>query len=324
MEITYGYDHIGQELQAGFVTIGNFDGIHLGHRQLLANLVWEAHREGTKAIVITFDPHPKMLIHPERRPFYLITSLEEKLNLIAQCGIDAVIVIGFSLKYAQTSATDFITDFLWEKLKIRRIVIGHDYTFGRGKEGNEALLISYGKKLGFEVEVINAFAARGTIISSTRIRQAILGGDMETAQALLGRPYNVAGLVVAGQRRGAGLGFPTANIEPEKELIPPDGVYAVLARWEGREIGGVMNIGTNPTFGDQKSSLEVHLFDFDKDIYGHRLDVSFIKRLREERAFSEVEQLVEQIRHDVRVAREILNWQRDGRPGQGQGRLEKK
>lgn len=126
MEITYGYDHIGQELQAGFVTIGNFDGIHLGHRQLLANLVWEAHREGTKAIVITFDPHPKMLIHPERRPFYLITSLEEKLNLIAQCGIDAVIVIGFSLKYAQTSATDFITDFLWEKLKIRRIVIGHD------------------------------------------------------------------------------------------------------------------------------------------------------------------------------------------------------
>lgn len=307
MQITYGHDHIGQELQGGFVTIGNFDGIHLGHRHLLTNLAGKARREGTKAIVITFDPHPKMLIHPERRPFYLITSLPEKLNLLAQCGLDAVIVVPFSLQYAQTSAHEFITNFLWEKLKLRRIVIGHDYTFGRGKEGNEALLISYGQKLGFEVEAINAFAASGTIISSTKIRQAILRGEMEVAQALLGRPYNVAGRVVAGHRRGAALGFPTANLAPEKELIPPDGVYAVRARREGREnIGGVMNIGTNPTFGDQGRSLEVHLFDFQQDIYGERLDVSFIKRIREETTFPGVEQLVEQIRRDIIAAQEIL------------------
>ncbi len=306
MQINYGYEHIGQELQNAFVTIGNFDGIHLGHRQLLTNLVREAHCGGRKAVVITFEPHPKMLIHPERRPFYLITSLEEKLNLLAECGLDAVIVVGFNLKYAQTSAHDFVTDFLSEKLRISRIVIGHDYTFGRGKEGNEALLIFYGKKLGFEVEVINAFATAGTIISSTRIRQAILEGDMETAQALLGRPYNVAGVVVAGQRRGAALGFPTANIAPEKELIPPDGVYAVRARLAENSIGGVMNIGTNPTFADSRRSLEVHLFDFNKDIYGQRLDVSFLKRLRAEITFPNVEQLVSQIRRDVSVAKKIL------------------
>jgi len=306
MQINYGYEHIGQELQNAFVTIGNFDGIHLGHRQLLTNLVREAHCDGRKAVVITFEPHPKMLIHPERRPFYLITSLEEKLNLLAECGLDAVIVVGFNLKYAQTSAHDFFTDFLCEKLRISRIVIGHDYTFGRGKEGNEALLIFYGKKLGFEVEVINAFATAGTIISSTRIRQAILEGDMETAQALLGRPYNVAGVVVAGQRRGAALGFPTANIAPEKEMIPPDGVYAVKARLAENSIGGVMNIGTNPTFADSRRSLEVHLFDFNKDIYGQRLDVSFLKRLRGEITFPNVEQLVSQIRRDVSVAKKIL------------------
>lgn len=301
-----GDDHIGTELQGGLVTIGNFDGVHLGHRRLLGRLVEEARREGSKAMAITFDPHPKMLIHPDRRPFYLLAALEEKLKLLKDCDLDAVIVVPFSLAYARTSAQDFICNFLWEKLKIRGIIIGHDYTFGYRKEGNEALLLSYGEKLGFRVEVINAYSAGETIISSTRIRQAILAGDMGIARSFLGRPYNIAGRVVEGHHRGAALGFPTANIKPEKELIPPDGVYAVYAELGGAQIGGVMNIGTNPTFGDDTRSLEVYLLDFHGDIYGERLDVFFIERLRGEIKFPEVEQLMEQIRRDVKRGREIL------------------
>ncbi|MDI6726133.1 MAG: bifunctional riboflavin kinase/FAD synthetase [Smithellaceae bacterium] len=306
MHIRYDDDYIGPQLQGGLVTIGNFDGVHLGHRRLLGRLVQEVRREGSKAILITFDPHPKMLIHPERRPFYLLTTLEEKLALLKDCGLDAVIVIPFSLEYARTTARDFICNFLWEKLKIRGIIIGHDYTFGQGKEGNEELLMSYGEKLGFQVEVINAFSAGETIISSTRIRQAILKGDMGTARSFLGRPYNIAGKVVEGHHRGAGMGFPTANIKPEKELIPPDGVYAVYAELGEAQIGGVMNIGANPTFGDDTRSLEVYLLDFHGDIYGERVDVFFIERLRGEIKFPDVEQLREQIRRDVKTGREIL------------------
>ncbi|MDZ4164315.1 MAG: bifunctional riboflavin kinase/FAD synthetase [Smithellaceae bacterium] len=306
MQTIYGIDKIGPELHGGLITIGNFDGIHQGHRRLLNHLAEEARREGTTAIVITFDPHPKMLIYPEKRPFYLLTTLAEKLTLLEDCGLDAVIVIPFSLAYARTTAHDFICNFLWGKLQIRGIIIGHDYTFGNRKEGNEALLLSYGGKLGFRVEVINAFSAGETIISSTRIRQAILKGDMGIARSFLGRPYNIAGRVVEGHHRGAALGFPTANIKPEKELIPPDGVYAVYVKLGGAEIDGLMNIGTNPTFGDETRSLEVYLLDFDANIYGERLDVFFIERIRGEIKFPGVEQLREQIRLDVKTGRELL------------------
>ena len=257
-------------------------------------------------MVISFEPHPKMVLHPERRPFYLITSPEEKIRLLAELGIDTLILIPFSLDYARTTAEAFVKEILWERLRIRKILIGHDYTFGRGKEGNEAFLAEAGRRLGFAVEVMNAFCIGDTVISSTIIRDALLAGEVGFAATLLGRPYNLSGRVVSGNRRGGGLGFPTANIAPDKELVPARGVYAVRCLLEGERHDGVLNIGFNPTFADGKLSIEVHIFDFHGNIYGKILDVHFIERIRDEVRFTSPELLIAQIDRDIARAREIL------------------
>ncbi len=272
-------------LRCAVVTIGNFDGIHLGHQLIIRRLVEEARRENCPAIVISFDPHPKMVLHPERRPFYLITSLEEKTRLLSALDVNTFILIPFSLEYARTTAEEFVRGVLEERLHIRKIIIGHDYTFGRGKEGNEAFLSTFGKQLGFEVEVMNAVRVGETTVSSTRIREALLAGEVRLAASLLGRPYNLGGRVVSGNRRGVRLGFPTANISPDKELIPARGVYAVHVLLEGIRRQGALSIGINPTFTDGKHSIEVHILDFHEDIYGKTLDMLFIERLRDEIRF---------------------------------------
>jgi riboflavin kinase/FMN adenylyltransferase len=301
-------------LKGAVVTIGNFDGVHRGHRYVLKRLTSLAGAEKTKALLITFDPHPKMIIHPDIRPFYLLTTLKEKLALLAATGIDGVVVVKFTPAYALTTAEEFVTDFLVEKLAIRRIIIGHDYSFGRGKEGNEKLLTELGARLGFAVEVLDPFGEEGTIVSSTRIREAILQGDMETAANLLGRPYTLSGPVIHGKSKGAGLGFSTANIRPNKILLPPDGVYVVRVGSGGSTLGGVMSIGTNPTFGSGKRTFEVHMFDFNDDIYGKEIEVAFLTRLREQRVFPSVPDLVRQIAQDVAQAREI--WEDRGAFGE--------
>lgn len=306
MEVIKGSEQIPVGLRGAVVTIGNFDGVHLGHRYIFRRLIAEAHQERRSAVVISFDPHPKMVLHPERRPFFLITSLEEKIRHLANLGIDALILIPFSLDYARTTAEEFVFGFLWEKLQIRKIFIGHDYTFGWGKEGNEAFLTAAGSRLGFEVEVLSAFRVGETIISSTRIRNALLAGEVRFAASLLGRPYNLSGLVIPGSHRGAGLGFPTANIQPDKELIPPRGVYAVRVLLEGRGHQGVLNIGFNPTFSGLKLSIEVHILDFDENIYGKQLDLLFVERLRDEVRFAGPGELIAQIQRDIVTAREIL------------------
>lgn len=306
MEVIRGSENIPAGLRGAVVTIGNFDGVHLGHQHIFRQLLAEACKERRPAVVISFDPHPKMVLHPERRPFYLITSLEEKIRHLSNLGIDALILIPFSLDYARTTAEEFVSGFLWERLRIRKILIGHDYTFGLGKEGNRAFLTAAGSRLGFEVEVLGAFQVGETTISSTRIRKALLAGDVRYAAVLLGRPYNLAGAVISGSHRGAGLGFPTANIRPDKELIPPSGVYAVHVLIEGTSHQGVLNIGFNPTFADQKLSIEVHIFDFNENIYGKPLDVLFVERLRDEIRFAGPGELVAQIEKDIVRAREIL------------------
>ena len=306
MDVIRGSENIPAGLRGAVVTIGNFDGVHLGHQHIFRRLTSEAHREQRPAAVISFEPHPKMVLHPERRPFYLITSPEEKIRHISNLGIDALILIPFSLDYARTTAEEFIHDVLWERLRIRKIIIGHDYTFGRGKEGNATFLTASGNRLGFEVEVLSAFKIGDTTISSTRIRKAILAGEVRCAASLLGRPYNLTGEVVPGHHRGVSLGFPTANIWPEKELIPPSGVYAVHAILEGYRRQGVLSIGFNPTFADQQLSIEVHIFDFNENIYGKSLDVLFIERLRGEIRFADSGELIAQIGRDIALAREIL------------------
>jgi riboflavin kinase/FMN adenylyltransferase len=306
MEVIRGSENIPAGLRGAIVTIGNFDGVHLGHQYIFRRLIAEAYKERRPAVVISFDPHPKMVLHPERRPFYLITSLEEKIRHLSNLGIDALVLIPFSLDYARTTAEEFVSGFLWERLGIRKILIGQDYTFGRGKEGNAAFLTASGDRLGFEVEVLSAFKVGGSIISSTKIRNALLAGEVRYAASLLGRPYNLSGQVVSGHSRGVGLGFPTANIRPDKELVPQNGVYAVYVTLDEYRHQGALNIGFNPTFADQKRSIEVHIFDMNENVYGKQIDLLFIERLREEIHFASPEELIAQINRDIARSREIL------------------
>jgi riboflavin kinase/FMN adenylyltransferase len=306
MEVIRGYEAIPEVLQGAYVTIGNFDGVHVGHQYIFKKLRSESHGAASPAVVITFDPHPKTVIHPDRQPFYLITTLDEKIDLIRRQGADALVLIPFSLEFARTTAEAFVCDILWGRLRSRKVFIGHDYTFGQGKQGNEAFLKAFGDRLGFAVEVINAYNIGNEVVSSTRTRNTILSGDVKTAAVFLGRPYNLGGRVVEGHHRGTGMGFPTANIEPDKVLVPAGGVYAAWAKLDGAFHKAVLNIGTNPTFGDNRRTIEVFLLEFQADLYGRHMEVLFVERLRDEKKFSGPQELVAQIGQDVERAKTIL------------------
>lgn len=306
MVIFKGTENISKDFRGSFVTIGNFDGVHLSHRFICSKLASEAREAKAKSLVITFDPHPKMVLHPDIRPFYLITTLEEKLKLLEDCGVDGVLIIPFSLDYSRVTAEEFVHGFLGQKLAIKKIIVGHDYTFGRGKQGNSDYLISRGKEMGFTVEVVDAVKSGENIISSTLVRKLILNGDFKTVRSLLGRYYNVAGKVVTGFGRGVQLGFPTANIEPEKELLPPAGIYAAFVEVEGRRYMAALNIGAKPTFADYTFTFEVHLLDFSGDLRGKRLNTEFVEKLRDIVKFDSPEKLKIQIAADVEKARSVL------------------
>jgi riboflavin kinase / FMN adenylyltransferase len=306
MIVFKGIENITPDFHGSFVTIGNFDGVHLSHQFICGKLASEAKAAEAKSLVITFDPHPKMILHPDIRPFYLITTLEEKLKLLEKCGIDGVLVIPFSLDYSRITAEEFVRVFLGKKLAIKKIIVGHDYTFGRGKKGNSDYLISCGNEMGFAVEVVDAFKVGENIISSTLVRNSIIKGDFKTVASLLGRCYNVAGIVVSGRGRGVGLGFPTANIEPEKELLPPPGIYAAFAEVEEKRYMAALNIGEKPTFADYTCTFEVYLLDFSGDLRGKRMNTEFVEKLRDIIKFDSPEKLKVQIAADVEKARSIL------------------
>ncbi len=298
-------DHIPKDLTGAIVTIGNFDGVHLGHQEIFKKVVRQAEETHKKSVVITFDPHPQKIMHPEKRPFFLLTPLQEKLNLIESCGVDAVILISFSTEFADVTAEDFVEGILWKKLRLSKLFVGYDYAFGKGKAGNAQFLTKSGRRLGFQVEEIGVVETGGMIASSTNIRLSILAGNVGLAAEMLGRPYSVSGTVVKGYRRGTGMGYPTANIRSEK-VIPATGVYAVIAGLEGARHNGVINIGNNPTFGNEETSAEVHLLEFEGDIYEKYITVFFIDRLRDERRFRNPEELGRQIKKDIEKARKIL------------------
>jgi riboflavin kinase / FMN adenylyltransferase len=288
------------------ITIGNFDGVHLGHRSILARVVQRARELGGQAVAVTFDPHPLKLLRPEMN-LPLLNTPEQKLNLLAACGLDAVVVLPFSREFAALPPRDFVTDYLGGRLKAREVVIGHDYCFGRGREGNIDLLKEMGASLGFTVQVVWAVEADNATVSSSLIRALLRLGKVSEAQLLLGRPYGVEGAVVRGKGRGAKLlGVPTANIRPVNELLPASGIYAVRVRRGAEVLSGVANIGTCPTFENSEFSLEVHLLEFSGDLYGVDLGVDFIARLREERRFSSIEALAAQIHADIATARKVL------------------
>ncbi len=362
------------------VALGNFDGVHLGHQALIARLQARAAHEGGEAIVYTFDPHPLAFFFPDRPPF-LLTTLEQKLELIASLGIRTVIVATFDADYASQTPEVFARDVLAGSLGARAVIVGYDFAFGKGRAGSAAVLEQLGRACGFDVEVLPPVTVGGEPVSSSRIRRAVTAGAVEEAAAMLGRPYAIRGRVVPGRRRGAArLGFPTANLEPENPLIPAGGVYAAWARVlapagaaggsaaepplaqsgassvarrsaaaagadctaaaapdppqaggrdaaverpgegardapaappaGGARTGGrfaaAVNIGTSPTFGGGAMTVEAHLLDFSGDLYGARLELAFVARLRDERRFVDVAALAAQIAADVAAVRARL------------------
>ena len=288
------------------VTIGNFDGVHLGHRAILARVLQRARELAGQAVAITFNPHPLKVLRPEMN-LPLLTTSDQKLALLAASGLDGVVVLPFTHELAALSARDFIKQYFCERLQVREVVVGHDYRFGRGREGDIDLLTEMGKIHSFTVQVVWAVEAEGAVVSSSLIRALLRLGKVAEAARLLGRPYAVGGRVVRGKGRGAKLlGVPTANLRPDNELLPASGIYAVRVRRGAETFPGVANIGTCPTFDNQELSLEVHLLEFQGDLYGENLEVQFVGRLREERRFPSLEALAAQIRADIDQARQAL------------------
>ncbi len=289
------------------VALGNFDGVHLGHKAILERTLGGAERAGTDAVVFTFMPHPVAVLAPDRAP-KLVTSLAQRLRFLRDAGVDGVFVQRFTRRFAALSPREFVERVLIEGLGASRVVAGYDVTFGKGRAGTPEVLRELGRELGVEVDIVEPLLLGEHKISSSATRRALADGDVELAAELLGRRHRVLGRVRLGDQRGATIGFPTANILPRGGLLPPDGVYAVRARLAGEDAWrpAVANLGTNPTFGGCGRRLETHVFDFAGDLYGRAMEVEFARRLRGEVKFPSVDALVEQIAADAAAAREFL------------------
>lgn len=297
----------GQQLRYphAVLTVGNFDGVHLGHQALFRLVVVRARQAGGTAIALTFEPHPRQILAPHAAP-PLLTSFEEKAQLIATCGIDVLVWTRFTHAFAEQRPREFVRARLVEALAPREVVVGHDFRFGKDRAGDVVLLGKLGSEFGFRVHVVGPVAVGDVTASSSVIRTLIREGRVGEAATLLGRPYVIAGRVVEGRKRGKGLGFPTANIEPTSELIPPFGVYAARLTAKGEERPAVVNIGRNPTFEDVTCSIEAHVLDYAGDLYGEPVTLAFIERIRDEQKFPSPQALVEQIHRDVARARRLL------------------
>jgi riboflavin kinase/FMN adenylyltransferase len=306
MKIITNLRHLRQTFSRPVVGIGIFDGVHRGHGKILDKVINCAKRLKGTSLVITFNPHPAGLLGKIGSPPLLI-SLRHRLKLLEGRGLDAVCVLNFTREFARRPAPDFIKKIIVDKLRARCVVIGRDFRFGRDKKGGIKLLRQMGEKYGFRVIGLPLFEIGGETVSSTRIRKLVMAGKLNQAARFLGRPVSVLGTVVEGARRGRILGYPTANINPHHEAIPPSGVYAIYALVGRRRYKGVLNIGMRPTFGaDKEPTIEAHLFDFDKNIYGSDIEIRFIKNLRPEKRFRGKEELVRQIKIDERRAYMIL------------------
>ncbi len=290
--------------RGGAITIGNFDGVHMGHRQILAELIGHARAVGGPAIVVTFDPHPRKVLFPGEEPRRLC-HLHERLARISDCGIDALFLLRFTRALAAESPESFIR-MLHERFAFRHIHIGYDFAFGRQRSGHADGLRLIGESLDFTVSEANAFEMRGAIVSSSRIRSAVEAADLDLAADLLGQPFSISGHVGIGDRRGRKLGFPTANLDLRDLVHPPAGIYAVRAHSSGQSWDGVAYLGFRPTFAGRAFVLETHIFDAEPDLYKRRLRVEFVRRVREDRAYRNSEALARQIEKDCREARAIL------------------
>ncbi len=305
MEIFRHIENHPVSLPRPILTMGNFDGIHLGHQFLLRRMSQEAESSGGTSVVLTFEPHPLKILAPIRAPKLLLNH-KDKMLLLQSKGVDAVIIQEFDPSFAKIEAEDFVWRFLVKGLQVHRIWVGEGFRFGRGRQGSVDTLKQLGTKHGFQVEIIEPVMDDGQRISSTRIRALIEKGEVHEVSRFLGRCHFVSGRVVKGHRRGKELGFPTANIATRTEVLPPDGVYATFFWFQGRRCPSVTSLGTNPTFGDGPRTLETFVLDFDEDLYDQSVRVSFVKLIRGQVKFSSPESLITQMHDDVRQARQIL------------------
>jgi riboflavin kinase/FMN adenylyltransferase len=290
------------------ITVGTFDGVHRGHRDVVERLVARSRALKIPSVLVTFEPHPLEIVNPAAAPL-LLTTHDEKQEVLAETGIDYMAVVPFTAQLASYSAEDFVELILRRCFRMRELLIGYDHGFGRQRAGNVDVLKMLGDRDGFRVDVVAPVStADGHSVSSTSIRRAVAGGDLARAGEALGRLYSVSGKVIEGSQRGRRIGFPTLNLgaPPRRKLLPPEGVYAVRVQTPHGPAGGMMNLGPRPTFGDPAPSLEAHLFDVDGDFYGREVRIDFVARLRETRKFASPELLSKQLAHDERDARNAL------------------
>lgn len=302
MEIIRGIKNLKSPFKNPVVTLGNFDGIHLGHQRIFEKVKEEATKFAGESVVVTFEPHPLKILSPEQCP-PLLTPFKKKMMLMEKTGIDKVLCLRFTRAFSNTTPSDFVKRILLKKVGAKKIIIGYNYRFGRGKTGNVESLKAICADYGIEVEVVQPLIVDHTVVSSSKIRQLIREGEVERASKLLGRDYLVIGRVIKGTHRGHELGFPTANLEMTEELYPKLGVYAVNVQWHQQFFNGLANIGFNPTFDTKALTLEIHILNFNHEIYGDEIQVSFIRRIRDEIRFSSLKGLIGQIQKDIEWAK---------------------
>jgi riboflavin kinase/FMN adenylyltransferase len=291
-------------LRGGAVAIGNFDGVHHGHLALLAELRCQAQQNGGPAVAITFDPHPLQLLRPELfQP--VLTTVADRAALLEANGADHVLILGTSPELLHLTAREFFDQVIKDRLGARTLVEGPNFGFGRGREGTIETLTAFCQQTGVGLVVVPPLQIEGAVVSSSRVRAALVKGDAISAAKLLGRPYRLRGTVGTGQRRGQRLGFPTANLQEIRTLVPGNGVYAARVLYRGGHWPGAVNIGPNPTFGEQSHKVEVHLVGFEGDLVSRELALDFLSRLRDTRPFPSVDQLIEQLHLDVAEAKRL-------------------
>lgn len=305
MRIFRDWRDLPPDARGASVALGNFDGVHLGHRAILKTAIDRARAERGTAFALTFDPLPAKVLAPARAP-RLILAPEDKLEMLGRAGIDGVIVLNFTLELSRLTPREFVHDYILGKIAARAVVVGHSVSFGHNRTGNASVMVDLGRELGFDVTVVGPVKEGGVEVSSTKVRELIAAADLKAASDLLGRYHFLSGRVVRGRERGRTIGFPTANLQPETECIPPDGVYATRVILEDGVYPSITNIGMRPTFAEQERSIETHIFDFDRELYGMKIKLELVERVRPERKFESAEALGKQIAQDIQRVKQIL------------------
>lgn len=307
MKIYHGTNNF-KRLNHAVVTSGTFDGVHKGHQKILKRLVEVARNEGGESVLITFWPHPRIVLNNDPGFLKLINTIDEKQQILRSLGIDHLVMIPFTREFSNTTSEEFIQNILVNAIGTKKLIIGYNHRFGKNREGSFESLKKDGPKYGFTVEEIPKHEIDHVSISSTIIRKALSVGDVSLAEKYLGRYFSISGIVIHGDKLGSKLGFPTANIQVEEtyKLIPADGVYAVYVTLEGVAYQGMLNIGNRPTVDGQEKRIEVNIFNFDEKIYGKRVKLSFVQRIRDEKKFENIETLSQQLSKDRQKAIELL------------------